>query len=560
MRIWRYIAKRGIQTIITLVVVILLLFVIFRLMPGDPTRFFIQPGQTQENIDRMCIQFGLCKAVPAKGTDYESAFNTNVRGSYEIDVTVYDTKGNWGTVYAAHTREQEFPPGSLGIINITITPYHIVNVTDEVTLAAEMRIPEPPLQETWVLIQNPNGTETRLGNGTLSGGYYTWTFTPEQPGVYLVTFGVRANDRVAMAPYTLAANNLPEDLAPFSLRDDHIWIEKVLAGTGVVDESRKRLHVSVVSTAAGGGLRSISNVSADIWVTNWNGTAFAADRSLVVDLLPLIHVDDVVRTTWWEEFVPYMQGMLTFSFGNSFYSKQPVIDEIAQRIGPTLLLFGSALILSTLVGVALGVMLAWYRGTKKEMSAIVVSLFFYSMPLFWFGLILLWAFGFRLGWFPLGGMITPEVWEQGTPDVLTQITDIGRHLVLPLATLMILGLAGTILLMRNSMMEVLGEDYITTAKAKGLTERQVMYKHAARNALLPVTTAVAIAAGGVISGGVLTETIFSWPGMGYYLVNRTLRQDYPAIQATFYILAILTILANWVADMLYAVLDPRVRL
>lgn len=110
------------------------------------------------------------------------------------------------------------------------------------------------------------------------------------------------------------------------------------------------------------------------------------------------------------------------------------------------------------------------------------------------------------------------------------------------------------------MLEVLGEDYITTAKAKGLKERTVMYKHAARNALLPVVTALAISIGGVISGGVLTETIFTWPGMGYYLVTATLQQDYPAVQGAFYLLAIMTILANMVADMLYAYLDPRVRL
>jgi peptide/nickel transport system permease protein len=133
-------------------------------------------------------------------------------------------------------------------------------------------------------------------------------------------------------------------------------------------------------------------------------------------------------------------------------------------------------------------------------------------------------------------------------------------MTLPLSNLVILGLAGHVLLMRNSMLEVMGEDYILTAKAKGLSERKVMYRHAARNALLPVVTALAISIGGVISGGVLTETIFSWPGMGYFLVTSTLQQDYPSVQAAFFILAVLTILANTVADVLYAWLDPRVRL
>ncbi len=565
MRIWRYLARRAIQTVITLIVVVILLFVIFRLMPGDPTRFFIQPGQTQENIDRLCIQFGLCKAVPAQGTDYESAFNTNDLGAYEIVITVRDRRDNVGTFYAAHTREPGFPPGALGIVNISASPYHIVNVTDAVVLNAEPRVPGGGPFNLWAVIEYPDSSMDNVTLAPTGSVYYQATFTPDQAGVYRITLGIQAAGSIERAPFTVAANDLPADLDPFLLQDDHVYIERVLTGTQVVDPFRNRVHVSVVSTAAGGGLGSIQNVTATITSHTWDtqgdgGQGAYGAFSVVVENLPLIHVDEVVRTTAWEQFVPYLQSMLTFDFGNSFFSRQPVIDEISQRIPPTLLLFGSALILSTFIGVALGVLLAWYRGTKFEMSAIVVSLFFYSMPLFWFGLILLWAFGFRLGWFPLGGMITPGLWEGGPPDIGTQILDIGRHLVLPLATLMILGLAGTILLMRNSMLEVLGEDYITTAKAKGLSERQVMYRHAARNALLPVTTAVAIAAGGVISGGVLTETIFSWPGMGFYLVNRTLRQDYPAIQATFYILAILTIIANWVADMLYAVLDPRVRL
>ena len=126
--------------------------------------------------------------------------------------------------------------------------------------------------------------------------------------------------------------------------------------------------------------------------------------------------------------------------------------------------------------------------------------------------------------------------------------------------LVILGLAGHVLLMRNSMLEVMGEDYITTAKAKGISETRVMYRHAARNALLPVVTAFALSISGTISGGVLTETIFSWPGMGKFLVESTIAQDFPSVQGAFFLLALLTIIANLVADVLYAYLDPRVRL
>jgi peptide/nickel transport system permease protein len=133
-------------------------------------------------------------------------------------------------------------------------------------------------------------------------------------------------------------------------------------------------------------------------------------------------------------------------------------------------------------------------------------------------------------------------------------------MAMPLFTLTALGLAGGILLMRNSMLEVMGEDYINTARAKGLSERKVMTRHAARNAMLPVVTSIALGVAGLVSGGVLTETIFSWPGMGAYLVQRTLSYDYPAVQAAFLMLAVITIAANWAADMLYAYLDPRIRL
>jgi peptide/nickel transport system permease protein len=236
-----------------------------------------------------------------------------------------------------------------------------------------------------------------------------------------------------------------------------------------------------------------------------------------------------------------------------------VWDEISQRVGPSLLLFGSAVIISYALGILIGAILAWRRGSKMELSAIVVSLFFYSMPVFWFGLILLWFFSFTLKWFPLGGF--GGVDEQG--KLLTGIAYAGsvlHHMALPLLNLVILGLAGHILLMRNSMLEVMGEDYITTAKAKGISERRVMYRHAARNAMLPVVTAFALAISGVISGGVLTETIFSWPGMGAFLVQSTLNQDFPSVQGAFFLLAVLTIMANLIADVLYAYLDPRVRL
>jgi peptide/nickel transport system permease protein len=233
---------------------------------------------------------------------------------------------------------------------------------------------------------------------------------------------------------------------------------------------------------------------------------------------------------------------------------------ILERVPSTLLLFGSALIVSYILGIMIGVVVAWRRGTVMEMGTIIVTLFFYSMPIFWFALIMQWIFYAQLQWLPLAGMGGINT-ATGEPLIgLAWYIDRLRHLVMPLVTLVILGLAGTILLMRSSMLEVIGEDFTTTAKAKGLKERTVVYRHVARNAMLPVVTSMAMSIGGIISGGVLTETIFSWYGMGTLLIEGTLSKDFPVVQGAFYIMALLTILGNMGADILYAWLDPRVQL
>jgi peptide/nickel transport system permease protein len=181
------------------------------------------------------------------------------------------------------------------------------------------------------------------------------------------------------------------------------------------------------------------------------------------------------------------------------------------------------------------------------------------MPIFWFALIMQWVFYAQLGWFPLAGM--GGIDSSGNPiEGFAWFVDVLWHLTMPLITLVILGLAGTILLMRSAMLEVIGEDFTTTAKAKGLKERTVVYRHVARNAMLPVVTSMAMSVGSIISGGVLTETIFSWYGMGTLLIEGTLSKDFPVVQGAFYILALLTIFGNMAADILYAWLDPRVQL
>ncbi|MCK4443401.1 MAG: ABC transporter permease [Thermoplasmata archaeon] len=367
---------------------------------------------------------------------------------------------------------------------------------------------------------------------------------PTQPGLYEVE--VTAHDPVTpdttVVNYTFAMNLPNSQLAPFNLIEKEgklFSYQDAFTGGG-------RVSIAIESDAA-----KIDDLAVNCTVVLPDGNINAGN---------MIHPRVTAERNMFEQFWVYFTSMLQLDFGKSFYSQRPVWTEIQEKAPPTILLFGTALILQAVFGVLIGVLLAWRRGTRMELSAVVIALFFYSMPLFWFGIILIWIFAFQLGWFPFGGMVTPELSSQGYPDIWAQIVDVGSHMVLPLLTLMMVGLAFTILLMRNSMLDVLGEDYITTAKAKGLSERTVMYKHAARNAMLPVVTVIAISVGGVVSGGVLTETIFSWPGMGYYLVQSTLQQDYPAVQGVFFLLAVLTILANVVADVLYAFMDPRVRL
>lgn len=278
------------------------------------------------------------------------------------------------------------------------------------------------------------------------------------------------------------------------------------------------------------------------------------------------------------QYGKYMWNMLTFNFGYSFFGSVPVWDIIQQKVPPTLLLFGTSVLSGYAIAIVWGTSLAWRRGTTMEVWEIFIALIFYSMPVFWFGILLLWALAGPQGahnyipfvdepLFPLGGLggLDPDTGEalpflSWSWPFMPRWMDILWHMALPLISLKILSVAGGALLMRNSMLEVLGEDYITTAKAKGLSERQVMFKHAARNATLPMVTSMALALGGIISGGVLTETIFSWPGMGLELISATIRQDFPVVFALFYIMALMTIIANFAADMLYAYLDPRVRL
>lgn len=456
MRMREFFIKRSIHTLITLLIVLTLLFLIFRMMPSDPASMVVDPKMPPEAKHLIAQQYGFEQRVEAEKMIGNQSISQNQ--TLILSYKDYPALDLPSTVYSLKVILE-----GVNCNEVNVTLYH----------------------DGKVYGTNPDGIPQ-----------------PDE------TVGSSActNDSSLTNVTVSYANGIPG-----SNNNTEMFI--VIEGTNITGTANFNIKVDTTNA----------------------------------EPVPL-----------YNQYVVYMKSMLLLDFGNSFTTGQPVWDELKTRVPPTALLFGTATILAYLIGIALGVVLAWRRGTHLELGALVISLIFYSMPLFWFGLIMLWIFSFQYHIFPLGGMMDPP--PEGGWHGFQMYTNILWHLTLPLLTLTVLSLAGNILLMRNSMLEVMGEDFIVTAKAKGLSERTVMYKHAARNATLPVVTAMALSIGAIISGGVLTETIFSWPGMGKLLVDSTIGQNFPVVQGTFFILAILTILGNILADLLYAYLDPRVQL
>ncbi len=258
----------------------------------------------------------------------------------------------------------------------------------------------------------------------------------------------------------------------------------------------------------------------------------------------------------WEQYVLYIQNLMRGYLGYSFHWRRPVMDVIMDRLPNTIILLGTSTAISLVLGIVLGIISAKKRGTKADVSVVVISLTFYAVPVFWIGMMLLMLLAVQYPIFPIGGTISRPPPE----EPLAYVADMLWHMALPLLCLILIEFGGFTLLMRSSLLEVLTEDYITTARAKGLPERMVLYKHAFRNAVLPIVTAAALSFGYVVGGATLTETVFSWSGVGRLIYEAVMQRDYPVLQGVFFILAISVVLANFIADILYAVLDPRVRL
>jgi peptide/nickel transport system permease protein len=259
------------------------------------------------------------------------------------------------------------------------------------------------------------------------------------------------------------------------------------------------------------------------------------------------------------QYLYYVKNFFLGHFGDSFHYGQPVLDIIKLRLPNTILLFTTSIILSALVGVFLGKIASWHKGEKIDTGMTIGALVTHTLFLPWLALLLIWIFAYKLGWFPITGMVSEDIWLDPTSGWWQKALDVGHHLILPLGTLFLFHFGSYLLIMRSSMLDTLKEDYILTARAKGLTEKVIRNRHAAPNAALPVVTTVGLSLAFSINGGALTETVFTWPGIGRELVFSVSQNDYPLAQATFLLITLVVLISNLVVDVLYAYLDPRIR-
>lgn len=320
----------------------------------------------------------------------------------------------------------------------------------------------------------------------------------------------------------------------------------------------------------------------------------------------------------WRQYLTYVGNFVRGDLGTSFSLYPRGVGEvIAERLPRTVMLFATATVASFYMGFALGKVVAWRRGQWFEYAATVSGVSLYTVFTPWFGLMMIWAFAYKLGWFPLGKFLDPRVWSGAEVDANTLFgqmliaaglvsvlalaalviarrrqlphttlfgigvlaassaaalgafalagtahlaLDVISHMVLPVATLTLISFAGTMLLTRNSMLETMREDYVLAARAKGLPEAVVRDRHVARNAILPVVTSLVFSLAFAIDGGVIIETVFSWPGMGQTLVAAAQQEDLPLAVGAFVFVGVFVLLAHLAVDILYALLDPRIRL
>jgi len=253
----------------------------------------------------------------------------------------------------------------------------------------------------------------------------------------------------------------------------------------------------------------------------------------------------------YAQYVHWLGLVARGDLGRSIWMKRPVLAEVLGRFKATLVLTGAALVLSTAGGLALGILSAVRPNSLLDRASAVASLFGASMPVFWLGIVLMVIFALWLGWLPASGMFAPY----GGGHAL----DLLAHLALPAVTLAAASVTIIARLTRSTMLETLGQDYIRTARAKGVVERAVVLRHGLKNALIPIVTVVGVQAGYLLGGAVLTETVFAWPGVGTLMVQGILARDFPLVQGCVLVVALSFVVINLLVDLLYAWLDPRIR-
>lgn len=255
----------------------------------------------------------------------------------------------------------------------------------------------------------------------------------------------------------------------------------------------------------------------------------------------------------WQQYLIYLQQLAHGNMGISFTYQQPVTQLLFADLKNTIPMVTVGTVAAIVVGVATGILSAWRRGSVPDHLSTNAAIFFYAFPTQWLGLMLLIIFA---GTLPAAGMSNPFLF--GAEPFWQHLADIGEHMILPAATLMLTAYGSYTLVVRSSMLETLGEDYVLTARAKGLPDRRIVRRHAFRNALLPMVTLVALDLGYIVGGALLIEVIFSWPGIGLAMYDAIGQRDYPMLQGGFLILTVAVIILNFAADLVYFRLDPRI--
>jgi len=280
------------------------------------------------------------------------------------------------------------------------------------------------------------------------------------------------------------------------------------------------------------------------------GESGAADETYIAQLREQFGLDRPLV----EQLAVYLRKAAVLDLGFSYREQRPVADMLFERVPATLLLTGTAFVIALVGGVGLGVLASMFAGRWTDSAITVLALFFYATPLFWVGLMAILLFSVTLGWLPAFGMYTVGANHTGLAHAL----DVAKHLIMPATTSALFHLAAYARMTRASMLEVRDLDFVRTARAKGVPEQRILWRHVLRNALLPITTIAGVKAGYIIGGSIVIETVFAWPGIGRLAFDAVLQRDYNVLLGVFFVTSLMVIVFNLVTDILYTFVDPRI--